>query len=100
MKIILSNTSEAPRKGRARSFTFYLDAIIALNMDRKFDRLEAVCTDGEILPLYPYQWRAISTMIPGDDDPFEGISDTPLKALHDLYFEMKNFVPDDLLDNE
>jgi hypothetical protein len=94
MKIFLDNISEAPRKGKARSFTFYLDAIKSLKMDREFSRLEAICTDGEIRPKYPYQWIAKSTMVVGDDDPFEGIADNPLEALHNLWKEMKNFEPE------
>lgn len=98
MNIFLDNTSEAPRKGKARSFTFYLDAIKALNMGREFSRLEAVCTDGDIRPPYPYQWKATSTLIPGDDDPFEGLAGSPLEAVHILYLQMKNFKPE--LDEE
>ena len=62
-------------------------------MDREFSRLEAICTDGEIRPPYPYQWIAKSTMVAGDDDPFEGIGENPLEALHNLWKEMKNFNP-------
>ena len=94
MNIFFDNTSTAPRKSRAHSFTFYLDAIKELKMDREFSRLEAVCTDGDILPKFPYQWRAVSTMIPGDDDPFEGVASSPLDALRILYKDMKNFEPD------
>jgi hypothetical protein len=85
------NTSEAPRKSKAHDYTFYLDKIKALEMSREFSKLEAFCTDGDIRPPYPYQWRAISTMIPGDDDPFEGLGASPLEALRNLYKEMKSF---------
>ena len=85
-----TSTSEKGRNGKARNSTFYLDAIKALGIDREFAKLEAICTDGSIRPPYPYQWRATSTIRPGDDDPFEGIGETPLEALRNLYKEMKN----------
>lgn len=92
-KVFLDNTatSEKGRSGKARNFTFYLDAIKALNMEREFKLLEAICTDGDIRPPYPYQWRAISTQIVGDDDPFEGLGENPLEALRNLYAQMKDF---------
>lgn len=87
--IHICNTSEAPRSTRARDFIFYLDAIKALKLDREFSKLEAICTDGSILPSFSYQWRATSTMIPGDDDPFEGLGGTPIEAIRALYKDMK-----------
>lgn len=103
MKIFLDNTSTSlkGRNTKSRSFTFYLDAIKALNFNREFSKLEAFCTDGDIRPSYPYQWRATSTMVSGDDDPFEGIGEMPLEALKNLYFQMKEFVknpPEELLE--
>ncbi len=92
-KIIMCNTSTSlkGRSPKSRNYTFYLDAIKKLEVNREFSKLEAFCTDGDIRPPYPYQWRAVSTLISGDDDPFEGLGETPLKALRNLYFEMKNF---------
>ena len=86
-QIHICNTSEAPRKGKARDVTFYLDRIKELG--REFDRLEAYCTDGDIRPPYPYQWRAVTKIVPGDDDPFEGLGGTPLEAMRNLYKDVK-----------
>lgn len=93
MKVFLDNTSTSlkGRSTKAHNYTFYLDAIKALDMGREFKMLEAICTDGDIRPPYPYQWRAISTLIPGDDDPFEGLGESPLEALRNLYADMKDF---------
>ena len=88
METHICNTSEAVRSSKARNYTFYLDAIKELDIDREFCKLEAVCTDGGIRPPYPYQWRALSTILVGDDDPFEGLGGTPLEALRNLYKEM------------
>lgn len=93
-KIIICNTGDAPRTSKARSFTFYLDAIKELGMEREFSKLETFCTDGDIRPPYPYQCTAYSTMIPGDDDPFEGMGGSPLEALRNLYKGMKDFTPE------
>ena len=81
MKVFLDNlsTSLKGRTTKARNPTFYPDAIKNLGMDREFAKLEAFCTDGDIRPPYPYQWRATSTMIPGDDDSFEGFGDPPYR---------------------
>lgn len=93
MKIFLDNisTSLKGRGGKSRGTTFYLDAIKELGMDREFAKLEVFCTDGDIRPPYPYQWRATSTTLVGDDDPFEGFGETPLEALRNLYAQMKEF---------
>lgn len=100
MSIFLCNTSTSlkGRSSKSRSFTFYLDAIKKLDIEREFDKLEAFCTDGDIRPPYPYQWRAISTIIIGDDDPFEGLGGSPLEALRNLYLEMKSAKKDFLSD--
>lgn len=90
-KVHICNTSEAPRNGKARNYTWYLDRIKELDMGREFAKLEVYCTDGDIKPPYPYQWRATSTLIPGDDDPFEGLGGSPLEALRNLYKDMKEF---------
>lgn len=79
----ICNTSEAPRIGKARSFTFYLDKIRELGWE--FDKLEAVCTDEDIRPPYPYQWRATTKIHPGEDDPCEGIAGSPLEAVNLLW---------------
>lgn len=91
MKIFLDDmsTSLKTRGGKGRSATFYLDAIKELGMEREFAKLEAFCTDGDIRPPFPYQWRATSTTLIGDDDPFEGFGETPLEALRNLYAQMK-----------
>ena len=90
----ICNISEAPRNPKARSYTFYLDAIKSLGMGREFAKFEAFCTDGDIRPPYPYQWIAKSTMVTGDDDPFEGIGGSPLEAIRNLYHSMKSFKPE------
>jgi len=89
MEMHTCNTSEAERKVGAHSYTFYLDKIKGLGIGREFYTLTAICTDGDIKPPYPYQWRAISTMIVGDDDPCEGLGGTPLEALRNLYKDMQ-----------
>ena len=61
------NTSEAPRNSKSRNEVFYLDKIKELGCE--FEKLEAFCTDGDIRPPYPYQWRATTKIIKGDDDP-------------------------------
>lgn len=90
METIICNTSEAPRKAMQHSYTYYLDKIKELGIEREFATLKAFCTDGDIHQPFPYQWVAHSTMVPGDDDPFEGMGDSPLNALKDLYEGMKH----------
>jgi len=86
-----TSTSLKGRNNKARNFIFYLDKIKELEMNVEFSKLEAFCTDGDIRPPYPYQWRATSTLSAGDDDPFEGLGENPLEALKNLYFQMKEF---------
>jgi len=88
MKTFFDNTSEAPRNPRARGFTFYLDEI--KKMGCEFGKIEAICTDGDIRPPYPYQWIATTKRREGEDDPFEGIAGEPLKAIIKLYRAVKN----------
>lgn len=88
--IFADNISEAPRKRKGRSFTFYLDEIREMGLE--FNKLEAICTDGNIRPPYPYQWRATTKVRPGEDDPFEGIAGEPLDAVHDLYIQVEDFI--------
>ena len=83
MNIHFCNTSEAPRSTKARNEDFYLDHIRSFGYE--FDNLEAFCTDGDIRPPYPYQWRATTKIIPGDDDPCEGLGARPLEALRELH---------------
>lgn len=90
MNMFICNTSTAPRKSKQHSYTYYLDKISELGMEREFATLNAFCTDGDINPPYPYQWIAYSTMLSGDDDPFEGVGNSPLNALRALYKAMKN----------
>jgi hypothetical protein len=87
MKAFFDNISEAPRKAKARDFTFYLDEI--KKMGCEFEKLEAFCTDGDIRPPYPYQWRATTKYRVGEDDPHEGIGDTPIKAIYEMYKSVK-----------
>lgn len=83
MNVHICNTSEAPRKGKARSFTFYLDKIKELGLE--FDKLQAICTDGDFKPPYPYQWIAYTKRREGEDDPYEGVGASPLEALTALH---------------
>jgi hypothetical protein len=87
-EIYICNTSEAPRKARARDLTFYLDEI-RQKFHLEFDKLEAFCTDGDIHPPYSYQWRATTKIREGEDDPFEGLGGSPLQAIHKLWKEAK-----------
>ena len=98
----LSTSEKGRTSKKSHSLTSYLDAIKELGMKREFAKLEAICTDGDIRPPYPYQWRATSTMIPGDDDPFEGLGETPIEAIRNLYNQMREFVysPTDEFDDE
>lgn len=90
IKVFMDNLSSAPRKSKARSFTFYLDEIKEFGFE--FEKLEAFCTDGDICPPYPYQWRAVTKIQSGQDDPFEGIADEPLRAVHNLWYQVKDFI--------
>lgn len=81
-KAFLCNTSTAPKSTRAHSYDYYLDKI--WDAELGFDKLEAICTDGDIKPPYRYQWRATTKIPKGADDPFEGLGDTPLNALKAL----------------
>lgn len=102
MKTFFDNTatSQKGRGSKAHSYTFYLDKIKELDIQRECKLIEVVCTDGDLRPPYPYQWRAISTTIPGDDDPFEGLGESPLEALKNLYEGMKDFVENPPEDEE
>ena len=68
---------------KARNINFYLERI---GIER-FGKLEVFTTAGDIMPPYPYQWRA--TSMPYGDDPFEGFGETPLEAMKNLYCVMK-----------
>ncbi len=68
---------------------FYLAKIEDLGWV-EFDCLTAVSTAGDWRPPYNYQWRAMTKLRPGDDDPFEGVGGTPLEAIRDLYHALKN----------
>lgn len=99
MKTAICNTSEAPRKSKARNITFYLDEIRE-RFGLEFDKLEAICTDGSIRPPYPYQWRATTKIRVGDDDAFEGLAESPLKAIYELWRNVKNIIEHPLEDEE
>jgi len=86
-----TSSSKKGRNSKSRSYTFYLDKIKEIN-NREFDKLEAFCTDGDIGPPYPYQWKATSNMLVGDDDPFEGLGRSPLEAIRNLYFELRESI--------
>lgn len=85
----ICNTSESPRNPKARDLTFYLDKI--RSADCEFDKLEVFCTDGDIRPPHPYQWYATTKILPGHDDPFEGIGWTPLEAIRNLWKEVDHW---------
>ena len=95
-QIHICNTSEAIKSSKGHSYTFYLDKIKELGGE--FEKLEAFCTDGDIRPPYPYQWRATMKVIKGDDDVYEGFGSSPLDALRDLYKSFKaglEYVPNE-----
>jgi hypothetical protein len=83
MKVFLDNF-DAPRKAKARDITFYMDEI-RNRFGLVFDKLEAFCTDGDIRPPYPYQWRATAIVVPGSDDPMEGLGGSPHEAVYALW---------------
>ena len=85
--IFACNTSEADRNTKVRNEVFYLDSIKAHGGE--FEKLEAFCTDGDIRPPYPYQWRATAKLLEGDDDQCEGLGGRPLEALRELYRSVK-----------
>ena len=72
---------------KSRNADFYLDGI--RDKGREFQCLEAISTDGDIRPPYAWKWRAKTKIVPGDDDPFEGLGGTPLEALRELYKAVK-----------
>lgn len=85
--MIMCNTSDTPLSPKSRNFAFYLDRIKELGGE--FDKLEAFSTAGDIRPPYPYQWRATTKIVHGDDDPFEGIGGSPVEAVRELYKSFK-----------
>jgi hypothetical protein len=87
MEIFFDNISTALRNTKARDFAFYLDKI--KEMMCEFEKLEAVCTDGDIRPPYPYQWRATTKHRFGEDEVHEGLGSTPIEAIHELYKSVK-----------
>ena len=84
---IICNLGLPQSSTKARNLEFYLDGIKKLG--REFKSLEAICTDGDIRPPYRYQWRAISNIVAGEDDPFEGLGGTPIEAMRNLYKSIK-----------
>lgn len=94
------NTSESlrGRSGKSRNEVFYLDKIKDLGCE--FDKLEVICTDGDIRPPYPYQWIATAKIIEGDDDKCEGFGGTPIEALRELTLDVKNRMSYELEDEE
>ena len=99
-KVHFCNTSESlkGRSGKSRNEVFYLDRIKELGCE--FDKLEAICTDGDIRPPYPYQWRATTKIIEGDDDACEGLGGTPIDALRELALDVKNRMEYELEDED
>ena len=82
---IFCNIGTNPRSPKARTLDFYLDMITEKGFE--FDCLKAYSTAGDIKP--PYQWRALCKVRKGDDDAFEGLGETPLEALRNLYRDVK-----------
>ena len=80
-------SSREERGGKSHSFTYYLDKI--QDLGGEFEKLEAYCTDGDIRPPYPYQWIAYMKLREGEDDRYEGIGESPLKAVRELYESFK-----------
>jgi len=54
-----------------------------------FDKFEIYSTAGDIRPPYHFQWVAKAKVFYGDDDCYEGIGGSPLKALSELYRQLK-----------
>jgi len=96
-KIHICNNERFTKNPKARDFTFYLDEID--EMGRKFEKLEAISTEGSPMAPFPYQWRAVSDRLEGEDDPYEGLGKTPIEAVINLYREIKhaikNYNPED-----
>ena len=67
------------------------DNIVAINNCKLdgiwFDKIEGYSCIGDVgsnAPMHPIQYRALTTVRPGDDDPFEGIGWTPSEAVRNL----------------
>jgi len=69
------------------NYKYYLNKLKEIGAE--FDRLEAFSTAGDIVPPYPYQWRATAKHIEGHDDVYEGLASTPMGALRRLYKNAK-----------
>ncbi len=74
--------------------SFYLEKIDELEYSYPFQKIEFDClrafsTAGDILPPYPFQWVAYTKLREGDDDPFEGIGESPFEAVKNLYKNIK-----------
>ena len=74
---------------KSRGINFYLEKISDIGYE--VDCLNPYSTAGDILPPYPYQWQVKTKIKMGDDDALEGIGETPLEAIRDLYFLIKKF---------
>ena len=85
--IFICNTSGFPQSSKSNNLASYLDKIVELGGE--FEKLEAFSTAGDIRPPYPYQWRATTKLIDGDDDSYEGIGESPLEAIRNLYKSFK-----------
>jgi hypothetical protein len=71
---------------KSRGIDYYLDLI-----GDDFKSIEVFSTAGDIRPPYPFQWLARSKVMKGSDDGCEGIGNSPLKAVQNLYKEMKKY---------
>lgn len=66
-----------------RNIDFYLEEIS--DMEFEVDYIKPHSTAGDITPLGLYQWQALTVLKDGDDDVYDGLGWTPLKAVKDLY---------------
>jgi hypothetical protein len=80
--------------------SFYLEKIYDLEYSYTFQKIEFDClrafsTAGDILPPYSFQWIAYTKVREGDDDPFEGLGETPFEAMKNLYKVIKKIKQND-----
>ena len=74
---------------RMRDINFYLEKIRLLGWVT-FDCIKVYDTEGDITPPFPFQFQALCKPNEGDDDPWEGVGSTPLKAVKDLWQTLKS----------
>jgi len=66
-----------------RNADFYLEKIS--DMGFEVDCIKIYSTAGDITPHGLYQFQAVTKLIEGDDDVYDGLGWTPLEAVKDLY---------------